>query len=143
MTNPKSSNVPRSRSKVNVGSQDIFYLNKDTSEHTVATSRKVLTASSPFGQKTLNIWVSNDSFGAGCAKSKCVTQTMVNALANSFLKEGNDNDIYDWVTNIYGAEWGGHTDASLITPNNEITILLTDIGNDNSTTGGVVGYFFC
>jgi hypothetical protein len=67
---------------------------------------------------------------------------MVNALANSFLKAGNDNDIYDWVTNIYGAEWGGHSDASLITANNELTILLTDIGNDNSTRGGVVGYYY-
>jgi len=123
--------------------QKTFYLDVDTSQSTVATVRKVVSnVSTEFGNKTLNIWVSNDSFGSGCSKSKCVTETMLDALADTFLKTGIDNDIYDWVTNVYGEEWGTQSNNSLILPNNEITILLTDIGEDNSQTGGVLGFFF-
>ena len=69
---------------------------------------------------------------------------MVDALAETFLKDNSDNDVYDWVTNIYGEEWetdlNGYT--GFITANNEITILLTDIDEDNSPTGGVIGFFW-
>ncbi len=124
-------------------------------ETTNATARKVVSGiSTNFGTKTLNIWVSNDSFdsGSGCSKSRCVTQTMVDALAEHFLstQSGLDNDIYDWVTNIYGEEWGGEAQAisdNLIADNNEITILLTDIPNSeppiyDTPNGGVVGFFW-
>jgi len=90
----------------------------------------------------LNVWVSDDSFdGPGCTKARCVTQTMVDALADQFLKTGSDNDIYDWVTNIYGEEWGSDAQvkySNLIAANSEITILLTDIDNDNSPNGVMV-----
>jgi hypothetical protein len=95
--------------------------------------------------KKLNIWVADDMWGA-----PYVTLDMVTALANKFLKSGLDNDIYDWVTNIYGEEWGSlfgsslsDTDQSmLIGPNTDITILLFDIDADRSPDGGVVGYFW-
>ena len=70
---------------------------------------------------------------------------MVDALADKFLKSGSDNDIYDWVTNIYGKEWGSDAQAkysNLIAESNTIDILLTDIDNDDSPNGGVVGYFW-
>ncbi len=130
-----------------LGDSQIFYMEEDTSVSTQATARKVVSnISTPFGLKTLNIWVSNDSFdsGLGCVKSKCVTQVMVDALASTFLQAGADNDIYDWVTNIYGEEWDGAAQtkySTLITSNDEITILLTDIGKDNSVNGGTIGYF--
>ena len=123
------------------GDQKVFYLDAKGSSSTLATARRVVSSSSQYGLKTLNIWVSNDSFGAGCNKAKCVTQSMVNALAQTFLRAGGDNDIYDWVSNVYGEEWGSTTDASLIAKNNEITILLTDISNDNNIKGGVIGFF--
>ena len=69
---------------------------------------------------------------------------MVDQLAETFLMSGLDNDIYDWVTNIYEAEWGDDTNdyTGLIAANNEITILLTDIDGDNNPNGGVIGFFW-
>jgi hypothetical protein len=138
-----------------IGDSQIFYMEVDTSVSTQATARKVVSnISTPFGLKTLNIWVSNDSFSltddSGCPKTKCVTQTMVDALASTFLQAGADNDIYDWVTNIYGEEWNSAAQSkysNLISANDEITILLTDIPNPtlptyDTTDGGVIGFFY-
>jgi hypothetical protein len=135
------------KSAKSIGDSNIFYMDEDSSgANTTATLRKIVSnISTAFGNKTLNIWVSDDSFdsGSGCSKSKCVTQTMVDALANTFLQLGTDNDVYDWVTNVYGEEWGSNKNgiSNLIDANNEITILLTDISNDNNTNGGVLGFF--
>ena len=124
-----------------VGESQTFYLNQYYTQSTSATARKIVSnVATAMGTKTLNIWVSDDSFGSGCAKAKCVTQEMVDALANTFLKVGLDNDIYDWVTNIYGEEWG--SDTNLIGANDEITILLTDIDNNNNPNSGVIGFFW-
>jgi hypothetical protein len=46
------------------------------------------------------------------------------------------------VTNIYGSEWGGQGDSTLIGTHNEIAILLTDLRNNNSTSGSIAGYFY-
>jgi len=130
------------RAKDIVGQSKTLYLNQYYKK-TTATVRKIIpNVYTNMGSKTLNVLVSNDSFdsGNGCAKVRCVTQTMVDALANTFLKNGLDNDIYDWVSNIFGEEWGDNT--GLIPANNEITILLTDIDQDNSANGGVIGFFW-
>jgi len=123
----------------------VFYIENNTNKSTSATARKIVTdVHTSFGNKTLNIWVSNDSFGSDCNKSKCVTQEMVDALAETFLKTGLNNDIYDWVTNIYGEEWNAAAENKynyVIGANNEITILLTDIENDDKSNGGTTGYF--
>ena len=140
--------IEPNKKDVDVGNTNKFYLDIDESKATDATARKVdSNISTAFGDKTLNIWVSNDSFdsGSGCQKPKCVTQTMVDALAETFLKAGTDNDIYDWVTNIYGEEWGNDAqtiNGAYVSSNDEITMLLTDINDDNSTNGGTIGYFF-
>ena len=94
------------------------------------------------GNRTLNIWVANDCWETGGSKKHLITQGMITALEEKFLKTGPDNDIYDWVTSILGAEWGTTGYSNLISQNGEITILLSDINNDNSDTGGVVGYFW-
>lgn len=144
--NAKTLSVPEKNKKDIVGQSHTFYISTNQSESTVATARKVISnVSTPFGNKTLNIWVSNDSFGTSCPKTKCVTQEMVDALANSFLQSGSDNDVYDWVTNVYGEEWGSEAQnvySNLIGVDNTITILLTDIDGDNSPDGGTIGYFF-
>jgi hypothetical protein len=129
------------------GENETFEVEADTSVSTDATLKKVVSnITTAFGTKTLNIWVSNDTFeGDGCAKSTCVTQEMVDTLADKFLQEGDDNDIYDWVTNIYGEEWGADASekyTNLIGESDEINILLTDIDNDDSKNGGTVGYFY-
>jgi len=136
-----------SQSRKSIGDVNTFYLDDYAQGSTTqATLRKIVSnISTVFGNKTLNVWVSNDSFGSGCAKARCVTQAMVDTLADQFLKAGSDNDIYDWVTNIYGEEWGSDAQAkygNFIAANDEITILLTDIDNDNSPNGGTIGYFY-
>ncbi len=134
------------RSKDVVGHSKNFYLDSAGKSTTLATARKVASnVNTSLGRKTLSIWVSNDSFGSGCRKAKCITQSMVESLANSFLKVGSDNDIYDWVTNIYGEEWNSNAHTShneLIGKSDEITILLTDIDKDNSPEGGAIGFFW-
>jgi len=124
-----------------------FYLDATAGGHkTRATLRKtVADVATKFGRKTLKIWVSDDSYGAQSTKTYAVTQEMVDALANAFLRPGADNDIYDWDTAIYGEEWGeaAHDKYSnLIEADNEINILLTDIDNDNRAHGGAIGYFY-
>lgn len=115
---------------------------------TTATLRQVVPGveTRNSGRKTLNIFVSNDSFddGFGCMKKTCVTQSMIDKLANTFLKPGYDNDIYDWVTNIYGEEWGNKAhekEEYYIPANNQITILVSDLFEDDNPNGGVIGYF--
>ena len=135
------------KSNKSVGDSETFYMDASSSGTTTRATLKKVVSNVPtdFGNKTLNVWVSDDSFGTECGKSRCVTQTMVDELANNFLKTGSDNDIYDWVTNIFGEEWGSEAsskDSDLIGSNDEITILLTDIGNDDSPSGGTIGYFW-
>jgi len=134
------------RSNSVVGDTHTFYLDADGDVTTVATLKKVVSnIDTEFGTKTLNIWVSNDSFGSGCSKAKCLTQDMVDTLADKFLKSGADNDIYDWVTNIYGEEWGADANSkysNVIGETNTVDILVTDIDNDNNANRGVIGYFW-
>jgi len=145
------------RMEKEVGETEEFCVNIELvdgncTQTTAATLKKVQNIETAIKTKTLNIWVSDDSFdnGSGCSKSKCVTREMVDALADSFLKDGLDNDIYDWVTNIYEEEWGSaaQTKNSYYIPeDNEITILLTDIPNDqepiyDTPNGGIIGFFW-
>ena len=146
---PQTKTIPvTERSEDVVTQSKTFYLDADGTQTTIATARKVISnVTTNLGSKTLNVWVSDDSFdsGSGCSKSKCVTQDMVDQLAETFLKSGLDNDIYDWVTNIYKEEWGNAAQAKysgLIPDDDKITILLTDIDGDNNPNGGVIGFFW-
>ena len=130
-------------------SGNMAYFNSATSmTGGAATCRSVATATTDQGTRTLNIWVANDCWsGTGTTKKHYVTQTMVDQLAARFLASGPDNDIYDWVTDIVGPEWGSSGYPDLIPADNEITILLADIAGDGDSTdaygddGGIVGYF--
>ncbi len=95
-----------------------------------------------FGERTLNIWVADNCWETGGDRSHLITGNMVDALGESFLAEGSFNDIYDWTTAIIGAEWGTTPFSELIPHNQEITILLSDIEDDDSSNGGIVGYFW-
>lgn len=116
----------------------------DTFSSINATCKAVVSdVATSNGNKTLNIWVADDQWGLYGAG---INQGMVDNLSDTFLKTGLDNDIYDWVSNIYGEEWGdvGEKDPNdvLIDPNDQITILLLDIDNDQSANSGVLGYFW-
>ncbi|MBN1495310.1 MAG: hypothetical protein JXA07_00985 [Spirochaetes bacterium] len=149
--------VPPGEPLYDVANTSTGYFKIDRYTEVKATCRysDTVTVSSPFGDddnnKTLNIWVADNCWHVGGTRAKKVNQDMVNLMAEKFLAGGLDNDIYDWVTAIYGEEWETVPDTSplsdadrnmLIAPNNEITVLLFDIDNDNSTTGGVLGYFW-
>lgn len=101
--------------------------------------------------RTLNIWVADDCWtgtGNPTTMHYLVTPEMVQAVANAFLDaQGSGNDIYHWVTNIFGPEYGQIPPSNayysfLIPESDEITILLYDIDFDRSTNGGTLGYFF-
>ncbi len=124
------------------GDARIFSFIGTTSAH----AKKVISnVETPMGSKSLVVWVSDNSFGEGCEKSRCVTQEMVDALAPRFLQDGNDNDIYEWVTAIYGEEWDNDAsqhNTNVIPETNVIHILLTDIQEDNDPDHGYTGMFW-
>ena len=126
-----------------VNDSQIFYMDVAANSALRATARKVVNnVSTAYGEKSLSIWVEDDGYGSGCKKRSCITQEMVDVLADRFLKEGFDNDIYDAVTNVLGEEWGSSNYSNLIPKDDAITILLADIEGDNSNNGGVIGYFY-
>jgi len=99
-----------------------------------ATCKYTFTVNS----KTLNIYVADNCFETG---DYPVTQTLVNYLAEQFLSDGT-NDIYGWITDIYGAEWGTHSYTSeLIDSSNtgNITILIYNI---YEPLPGMAGFFW-
>jgi len=97
-----------------------------------ATARKVVTANTKYGDKTLVIWVNDDEYPTR------VNQAMVDNLADTFLKDDDTNDdIYDWVTNVFGEEWGNTGDSNLISDSDYIDILIYEMDND-----GYAGYFW-
>ena len=82
------------------------------------------------GVTTARVYVDNREWG--CGARQCVNQSHVDEIANRFLRAGPANDIYDWVTAIYGAPWGPHEHANFIPPSaaDTINIILYDINGD-------------
>ena len=87
------------------------------------------------GVTTVNVYVDRRAWG--CGAPQCVNRALVYAIANRFLRPGPANDIYDWVTAIYGAPWGPHEHANLIPPSaaDTINIMLYDIDGDGYPAG--------
>ena len=114
-------------------------LNDDLNKAHLSTVRKMVSAHG----KNLYVWVANDCWHDGGTKSYKVTQLMVDTLSDKFLAPGNDNDIYEWVTNAAGEHWGATDYSNLIADTDDIHIWLMDIDDDNKTTGTVtLGYFY-
>ena len=107
-----------------------------------ATARSVVSD----GAVTLAVWVADANWGR-CSRPPCVTQTQVDTVARTFLRPGSDNDIYDWVTAIFGAPWGPHRYSNILSAEQAglIHILLYDIDYDRLPTPGdpvrTIGYF--
>ena len=100
-----------------------------------ATARSVVTD----GTMTATVWVGDDEWDIGCSGAgPCVTEEMADAMAGRFLRAGAGNDVYDWVTAIFGAPWGAHSDANLIPAEaaQHIHILLYDIDDDGAPDPG-------
>ena len=131
---------------VSEGDQYTFH-DRDEDRNLVAipaTARRVVTD----GSRTAVFWVADNDWGAGCSGAgPCVTEQMVDAMADQFLRPGAGNDIHDWLTAIYGEPWGPHPYAILIPPSaaDQIHIVLYDIEGDGAPGPGecrAVGYFW-
>ncbi len=99
------------------------------------------------GSTTLVIWVDDSEWSTNESDIHKVTPNRVVALADKFLTSGTNNDIYDWVTNIFGAPWGPHIYAADLIGWSplEVHILMFDIDGDGLPGAGearTVGYFY-
>jgi hypothetical protein len=132
-----------------VGQSTVFYTYSNSAEDTVnAHCRQVVS----HGSQTINIWVDDNWWtdtdnSSNSMDAFKVSPAMLTALADKFLHTTDNNDIYHWVTNIYGSEWGSsaHSKYSNLISDNvgNITILLCDVdGTKHSTSGGTVGFFY-
>ena len=122
------------------------FLDRDDDDNRIeipATARKVVTD----GTTTAAVWVGDRDWWTRCGTAeKCVTQEMVDAVAERFLRAGAGNDIYDWVTAVFGAPWGPHPYIDVIPPEaaGEIHILFFDIDDDGIPLPGqvrTIGFF--
>ncbi len=121
----------------------LFSIDYHGTNHVPAICKKVRTGIDTLnGTKNLYIWVEERSWSPSGDRAFLVTQQMVDVLADKFLVPGPANDIYDWVTAIYGEEWGASEWPNLIPDTDDIHILLKDIDGDDSTDGGVLGYYW-
>ncbi|MDD9986417.1 MAG: putative Ig domain-containing protein [Spirochaetaceae bacterium] len=112
------------------------------------TARRVATD----GTTTAVMWVEDREWEPTCAsRGDCVTQEMMDAVAVRFLRPGGSNDIYDWVTAIFGAPWGPHSvlgrdGQPILIPADaakQIDIFFYDIEADGYPTGSrIIGYFW-
>ena len=128
-----------------VGDTEIFNVFRGRGASAVRATARATVAGGGLTHR-LAVWVADASWSdahSTCSQVNCVTQPMVDAIAATFLKAGPDNDTYDWVTAVFGAPWGDHDNPDLISPDtDEIHVLLFDINGDESTEGGVLGYFY-
>ena len=137
----------QAQSQGGVAEGDRFtFIDRDDDDNRVeipATARKVVTD----GTRTAAVWVGDRDWWTRCGTAeKCVTQEMVDAVAERFLRAGAGNDIYDWVTAVFGAPWGPHPYSDMIPPEaaGEIHILFFDIDDDGIPRPGqvrTIGFF--
>lgn len=109
---------------------------------TSATLIKQVTPTSG-EDRTLNIWLATDLIDKD---SEYMNSYSIDTLADSFLKEGTNNDIYEYITSIYGTEWYGSNDNieyGFIGATKTIDILLYDINEGyDSLYGVVLGFYY-
>ena len=116
---------------VNEGDTHIFYDVRDGQDviEVPATARKVVTD----GTTTAIFWIEDDEWGR-CGHNFCVHPEMVDTLARRFLRPGAGNDIYDWVTAIFGDPWGPHDLVDTMIPASyadQIHVLLSESARGN------------
>lgn len=124
--------LPRSVGTFAVGDTDSFYVYPSE----IVDAR--LEAVSGDGERSVYVWLDTTDTNA-------ITSGMIDILAETFLQSGDANDIYDWVTAVYGAPWGAHGSSGYIPEDeDDIHILLCDIENDGippTDSSRIVGFF--
>ena len=121
--------VERSQQPVSVGDRFTFSMSEGTA--VPATAYAVTTD----GTVTLIVWVA-DNFD---------DRAEIYSMASTFLRPGSGNDIYDWLTAIFGEPWGPHNHTGLIPPEaaDQIHVLLSDHrpgGYYSSANNYLLGY---
>lgn len=86
---------------------------------------------------TLTIWLEDGN-------PHGVTTAVIDEFFTAFLKAGQDNDIYDWITRVYGKPWGalpaGYNKWMIPeTDKTNLNIVMADLGGNSS--GGTLGFF--
>lgn len=118
----------------------MYYL-KTQKEATVRYVKEV-------GDWCVIIWVTDDAWNKSGKNDPDVNGATIEELADNFLSEGSNNDIFDKVTATFGEPWGTYPaefNNRLIPPTERrIHILLTDINGDKAAKNGesrIRGYF--
>ena len=132
----RQTNITKSQRAVAQNTSANFCIGMDSnyncSEYIGATTKKIVKdIDTAYGKKTLVIWLEDGN---------SLSQSSIDELSGIFLKSGGSNDIYDWVTNIFGKEWGSDAeeiDAKLIANSDVIDILIYDMNNY-----GLAGYYW-
>jgi hypothetical protein len=89
-------------------------------------------------------WVADDIWTSHSdAPDGEINSSRLEELAKRFLDTGNDNDIFEWVSDIYGDPWGPRPSGEgLLAETNVVDILLLDIADGGESSGSfVAGYF--
>jgi|GEM_PF-4705693 len=84
--------------------------------------------------KSLNIWVENSVW------NNKINNATLEKIADMFLKDLKD-DIYTWVTEIFGEEYYSSHNYINIINNNDINIVLYNINGSNPGKSRVLGYY--
>ena len=142
-TNAQSTRSTHAITANAVGETDTFFLPLEGTYNTF-TARLVRQ----IGDWRLIVWTDSNVF-SGCTGEPCLDLLLndddITMVGDSFLQQGEGNDIFDWVTNLVGYPWGDHhpeSTGSIPSTVRTINILLTDIDNNRYSTGPtVVGYF--
>ena len=141
---PRRSLRPQAQRPVTEGDRFTFISRWESTNVAVpATVRRVVSD----GSTTVVVWVADRQWSATCRVThQCMTREMADEVADRFLRPGAPNDIYDWVTAIFGDAWGPHDYPYLIPPESAspIHILFFDIDGDGIPSRGqtrIGGYF--
>lgn len=108
--------------------------------YSTTTSAILIDNSNEYSGKRLNVWLDKGNNNSS-------NRDIAIALGDTFLNGTNTNDIYHWITKVFGEEWGEHDFNYLIknsvNTNNDIHIILTDLNEvyDNYNYNYVMGYF--
>ena len=137
------------RSMAEIDTQHTFYADPRAQEPVVASARWQTRAHGV----TLTIWVADAEWcrapadtGVDCLDRdrNRITRPMVAPLGEKFLKTGEDNDIYEWMLDVFGPPWGAHRFSDLIsaTAGSSIDILLFDIDPQEGINDLTAGFFY-
>ena len=132
-----SSSISPSYSEGNTKSFKVYkyYVSEDKFRQDVMVNA-VLVKRNIVSGKGINIWVDSNLWDSSDGDK----QDIVDYISKKFLLDGR-NDIYSWVTDIFGDSYSDPSESNLITES-DINIILYNINSFYSSKGArTLGYF--